>query len=230
MIGLIVFTGVAVALLRWWRAPARIWQGVGLGGLAFAVLIGITDPGARPDAAQLSGWARAIGILAILAVPVGLYVLLVRRLRTRARGETDTPTPHPTGFVQIADDAILAREVDAKLAAEDLAAGAPPPEALSVAYRAAGGNISASGQIVLAFDLAEFRRLWVEPGHRSQGLGRRLLGEMETLAAARGARTGVIDCWDWQAAGLARAAGYREAGRVDTRGGAARIWFTKELT
>ena len=60
--------------------------------------------------------------------------------------------------------------------------------------------------------LAEVKRMWVAPSARGLGLGRRLLGELEEYAAARGVTTLRLETNRalGEAIGLYRAAGYRE--------------------
>ncbi|MEO0388820.1 MAG: GNAT family N-acetyltransferase [Pseudomonadota bacterium] len=230
MIGILFVTTVAVLLLRWWRAPVRLRQGVSFGGAAFALVIGLLDPGARPEIPDLLAWAQALGLVSLAALPIGIYAFAIRRLRSRAGGDAGAAPAHPRGFVQIVEDSALDQEVTAELAAEAAAKGIAPPTSLSVAYRDADGTVTASGEVILSQGLAEFRRLWVEPDQRGGGLGTRLLAEMEALAADRGATAAVIDTWSGRTERFVRAAGYDERGRVAAPGGQARIWLSKPLS
>jgi DNA-binding MarR family transcriptional regulator len=77
---------------------------------------------------------------------------------------------------------------------------------------------------------AEIKRMWVAPGTRGLGIGRRLLGELERRAAASGAREVRLDT----NAALTEAVGlYRSAGYVDIEPfhgePYAHHWFGKEL-
>jgi DNA-binding MarR family transcriptional regulator len=77
---------------------------------------------------------------------------------------------------------------------------------------------------------AEVKRMWVTPGARGLGLGRRLLTELEAHAAARGARTLRLETNRalGEAIGLYRAAGYREVAAFNDEP-YAHHWFEKTL-
>lgn len=57
----------------------------------------------------------------------------------------------------------------------------------------------------------ELQQLWVEPEHRRQGIGARLVREFERHAEARGCRTFYLYTFSFQAPGLYRALGYASA-------------------
>ena len=57
----------------------------------------------------------------------------------------------------------------------------------------------------------ELQQLWVEPEHRRQGIGARLVRELERHAEARGCRTFYLYTFSFQAPGLYRALGYASA-------------------
>ncbi|SRR6266487_4409502 len=77
---------------------------------------------------------------------------------------------------------------------------------------------------------AEVKRMWVAPAVRGLGLGRRLLAELETLAAGGGARTLRLETNRalTEAVGLYRSAGYREVDAFN-REPYAHHWFEKTL-
>jgi DNA-binding MarR family transcriptional regulator/GNAT superfamily N-acetyltransferase len=77
---------------------------------------------------------------------------------------------------------------------------------------------------------AEVKRMWVAPSARGLGLGRRLLGELEAHAAARGVRTLRLETNRalGEAIGLYRAAGYREVAPFNDEHYADH-WFEKIL-
>ncbi|MCR6483713.1 MarR family winged helix-turn-helix transcriptional regulator [Amycolatopsis sp. OK19-0408] len=77
---------------------------------------------------------------------------------------------------------------------------------------------------------AEIKRMWVAPSARGLGLGRRLLGELEAHAAARGVRTLRLETNRslGEAIGLYRAAGYREVTAFNDEHYADH-WFEKHL-
>jgi GNAT superfamily N-acetyltransferase/DNA-binding MarR family transcriptional regulator len=77
---------------------------------------------------------------------------------------------------------------------------------------------------------AELKRMWVSPAARGLGLGRRLLAELEALAAARGVRTLRLETNRalGEAIGLYRTAGYREVAPFNDEPYADH-WFEKTL-
>ncbi|SFW84617.1 bifunctional helix-turn-helix transcriptional regulator/GNAT family N-acetyltransferase [Amycolatopsis australiensis] len=77
---------------------------------------------------------------------------------------------------------------------------------------------------------AEIKRMWVAPPARGLGLGRRLLGELEAYAAAKGVRTLRLETNRalGEAIGLYRAAGYREVAPFNEER-YAHHWFEKQL-
>jgi ribosomal protein S18 acetylase RimI-like enzyme len=77
---------------------------------------------------------------------------------------------------------------------------------------------------------AEVKRMWVAPSARGLGLGRRLLAELETRAAAEGVRTLRLETNRalGEALGLYRAAGYREVAPFNDEHYADH-WFEKHL-
>jgi DNA-binding MarR family transcriptional regulator/GNAT superfamily N-acetyltransferase len=78
---------------------------------------------------------------------------------------------------------------------------------------------------------AEIKRMWVAPEVRGLGLGRRLLAELETHAAARGVRTLRLETNRAlaEAISLYRSAGYREVAAFNDEP-YAHHWFEKTLT
>jgi DNA-binding MarR family transcriptional regulator/GNAT superfamily N-acetyltransferase len=77
---------------------------------------------------------------------------------------------------------------------------------------------------------AEVKRLWVSPTVRGLGLGRRLLGEIESRAAAHGVHTLRLETNQvlTEAIGLYRAAGYHEVDAFSDEP-YAHHWFAKTL-
>lgn len=85
---------------------------------------------------------------------------------------------------------------------------------LAVAAREADGTIvgGATGRVWherLFVDL-----LWVEEAHRGQGLGSRVLREIEAEARRRGATKAFLDTFTFQAAPFYEKLGYREVARI----------------
>ena len=77
---------------------------------------------------------------------------------------------------------------------------------------------------------AEVKRMWVAPSARGLGLGRRLLAELEALAAERGARVLRLETNRAlaEAVSLYRSAGYREVAAFSDEP-YAHHWFEKDL-
>jgi ribosomal protein S18 acetylase RimI-like enzyme len=77
---------------------------------------------------------------------------------------------------------------------------------------------------------AEIRRMWIGPAWRGLGLGRRLLGHLETTAGGLGYRHVVLDTNQTlrEAIALYEAAGYHSIERYNDNPYAQR-WFAKEL-
>jgi DNA-binding MarR family transcriptional regulator len=77
---------------------------------------------------------------------------------------------------------------------------------------------------------AEVKRMWISPGVRGLGLGRRMLAELEAQAAARGVRTLRLETNRalTEAIGLYRSAGYREVSAFNAEP-YAHHWFEKTL-
>ncbi len=92
---------------------------------------------------------------------------------------------------------------------------------------------AAVGCVGLTFhrsDLAEIKRMWVAPGVRGRGLGRRLLDEAEHRAAAQGSRRVQLDTnrsLD-EAISLYRSSGYAAIDRY-SENPYAHHWFEKTL-
>ena len=79
--------------------------------------------------------------------------------------------------------------------------------------------------------ISELKRLWVSPSARGLGLGRRLLAELEALAADSGARVARLDTHSAlvEAISLYRSAGYREIPAFNDEPFADH-WFEKRLS
>ncbi|MEO1274578.1 MAG: GNAT family N-acetyltransferase, partial [Pseudomonadota bacterium] len=149
---------------------------------------------------------------------------LLRRARAGREAEA-----HPKGFVLIEADAALAEEMRANLATESTKAADWEAATFSVAHRGSGGEIEAAGQVHLSLGLAEIRQFWVAPALRGEGLGAKLLAEIEAEARRRGASRAALDVYTWQAPAFFERQGYRAIGRLDYPGGAERVWFVKDL-
>jgi GNAT superfamily N-acetyltransferase len=116
----------------------------------------------------------------------------------------------------------------------DAAAGPPadlvPPSGAMLLVRVDGAPAGIGGVRHLDTPVAEVKSMYVSPGFRGLGLGRRILEELHRVARESGCRAVRLDTNDFltAAVGLYRAAGYREV--ADYNGNAkADLWFEREL-
>ncbi|QHQ35916.1 GNAT family N-acetyltransferase [Algicella marina] len=230
MLWMLACTAIVVAGLRARQVRGDLVLGIGLGGAGFAVLMAVLDPGARPTAESMQGWL----LLLVLLVPVLGYRAVLRWARQRSaalEGASGGREDHPAGFVLIENDAALTAEVQAKLrAAGHAAVPGSTTTGFSIGFRGDDGAIHASGRVTLTQGLADFGPVWVEPEARANGLGRRLMAEMEREAGVRGARRAVLQTFSWQAEGFYAALGYSVLARVEMPEGGARLYMSKDLS
>jgi ribosomal protein S18 acetylase RimI-like enzyme len=105
-----------------------------------------------------------------------------------------------------------------------------PPAGLLLVATLHGEPVGCAALKVHGDAPAEIKRMWVSPAVRGLGLGRRLLTDLETHAAAHGVRTLRLEtnrALD-EAIGLYRAAGYREVEAFNDEP-YAHHWFEKTL-
>jgi GNAT superfamily N-acetyltransferase len=118
--------------------------------------------------------------------------------------------------------------------AKGLPAGADllnPPQGFFLIARLDGVPVGCVGVKHTSAEFSEVKRMWVSPDARGLGLGRRLLEELERLAAADGVRLLRLDTNKTltEARALYAACGYREI--PDFNGEPyADFWFEKTLT
>jgi GNAT superfamily N-acetyltransferase len=79
-------------------------------------------------------------------------------------------------------------------------------------------------------EVAEVKSMYVFPAHRGIGLGRRILTELEQIAAENGCRAVRLDTSDYlvEAIGLYRSAGYSEVPAYNENPKAS-LWFERSL-
>ena len=75
-----------------------------------------------------------------------------------------------------------------------------------------GAVLAGLDAVMTAFNILYVSTVFVAESHRRQGLGRRLIEEMEARAQALGANTIRLDTFDWQGYGFYKALGYQEVG------------------
>ena len=92
------------------------------------------------------------------------------------------------------------------------------PNVLFLVARDDDGSALACGAMVLHEGYGEIKRMYVNPAGRGQGLGGRLLAELEREAVARGCELARLETGPYQpeALGLYGAAGYQRRGPFGT--------------
>lgn len=116
----------------------------------------------------------------------------------------------------------------------DAAAGPPadlvPPHGALLLARVDGKPAGIAGVRHLDSDVAEVKSMFVDGSHRGLGLGRRLLTEVERIAAERGCRRVRLDTSDYltEAISLYLSVGYVEVPDYN-RNAKADLWFEREL-
>ncbi len=118
------------------------------------------------------------------------------------------------------------RSLDGAAAVRDFR---PPGGALLIA-RVFGEPVGCGGIRALEPRVAEIKRMWIAPGARGLGIGRRLLLELERVARRRRMRIIRLDTNEslTEALRLYRSAGYRQIGRYNDNP-YAHHWFEKAL-
>jgi len=106
---------------------------------------------------------------------------------------------------------------------------APPAGCLLIA-RLADAPVGCAGLRALEPGIGEVKRMWVAPAARGCGIGRRLLGELEQVARARGMRALRLDTHSAleEALSLYRSCGYAGIARFNANP-YAHHWFEKRL-
>jgi len=116
----------------------------------------------------------------------------------------------------------------------EIAAGPPadlvPPNGAFLLARVNGVPAALGGVRHLDTEVAEVKSMYVADEFRGNGLGRRILAELDAIAAAHGCRAVRLDTSDYLAAavGLYRAAGYREVPTYNDNP-KADLWFERQL-
>jgi DNA-binding MarR family transcriptional regulator len=109
-------------------------------------------------------------------------------------------------------------------------AGMRPPAGILLVARLGAEPVGCGALLFGADGVCEIKRMWVSSTVRGTGLGRRLLGELETHAAASGARVLRLETNRAlaEAIGLYRSAGYAEVPAFNDET-YAHHWFEKRL-
>jgi GNAT superfamily N-acetyltransferase len=134
---------------------------------------------------------------------------------------------------------VFIREADGPLGDDvdleaEIAAG-PPAEldesgGVLLLARIGGEPAGLGGVRHLETEVAEVKSMYVSPAHRGTGLGRRLLAELERIAAEHGCRAVRLDTSAYlrEAIGLYRSAGYTEVPAYNENP-KADVWFERQL-
>jgi len=143
-----------------------------------------------------------------------------RHLPDRAQSEPLVTRESPDGAVAAALLERYYAELDARFPGGfelERTVAAPveqltPPRGLFMVARLRGLAVGCGAVRVLDADVAEIKRMWVDPAVRGAGVGRALLAALEAGAAELGARTVRLDTAAslTEALALYRSAGYRE--------------------
>jgi ribosomal protein S18 acetylase RimI-like enzyme len=221
------FTVFALLLARLAGAPRGSWRYI-LGAAALTLGASQLLPEGNAFRADVAGSARTLFWFGLAMIPVGIYALWVRRLRTRAGGGADAEPARPRGLVQFPRDAALVAETAAALGAETDAA-LPGPR-LSLGWRDADGALAGHLRLRVHAEVAEIEMLRVVPDRRGRGFGTALLRAAEGEAAAQGATRIGTEVGDWQAPGFLARAGYAAGPEIALGGGRSRRWMEKALS
>jgi len=133
--------------------------------------------------------------------------------------------------VEVVEDRALMGEVIRRLDAHNLALapGSADRRVFAVARQGArllGGALGFTFLGALSLEV-----LWVEGGHRGQGLGRRLVTAVETEAVRRGCTLAQTDTFGFQAPAFYEALGYARFATLDGYAdGHVRHYFRKTLS
>ena len=156
-------------------------------------------------------------------------------LEPTARDAPEVPALYAP-FIREADGPLqYDREAAAVDIEAEIAAGPPAdlvaPGGVFLLARVGGEPAGIGGVRFLDSEIAEVKSMFVSPSFRGLGLGRRILAELDRIAAEHGCRAVRLDTSDYltEAVGLYRAAGYREVPAYNYNPKAS-LWFERELS
>lgn len=181
VLGLLVMAALAYGFARVLDAPRWAGPAILLAVVVIAALAQLLLPTEAPLRQSTSAVTLALLWLGVAAIPVLGYRAVLRRLR---------PAPaaapaHPSGFVLIADDTALTRDM-----AERLDTVPPRTDTFSIAHRAPDGAITAALRLHLTETLATAHTPWTAP--EAAALLPELLQTAEAEARARDAEALMI--------------------------------------
>ena len=164
------------------------------------------------------------------------------------RPASSSPRPEETGRISFEPTSVGDSEVRALYAdfiaeadgplgvdlAAETANGPPadlePPNGVLLLVRVGGKRAGLGGVRHVNTNVAEVKSMYLAPAFRGRGIARRLLAELEAIAAEHGCSAVRLDTSDYltDAIGLYTAAGYREV--PDYNGNTkANLWFERQL-
>jgi ribosomal protein S18 acetylase RimI-like enzyme len=223
----------ALILTRVMGVRRGTWRYV-LGGAVAAAAATQLLPESHPLRTDVADSSRNLFWVALGLVPVGIYAFFLRRLRIRtglaegARARADRRRPE--GLVQVAEDAGLARETEAALAAEAGKALGGVPRIRSLGWRAADGSMAGHLRMVVCGETCEILLLHVGEAHRGHGVGTGLLRGAEAMGRELGARQIIIRVGSWQSLDFLRRFGFQTVWEQALGGCAKWCWLEKELS
>ena len=139
-------------------------------------------------------------------------------------------------FVREADGPLVYDREEAGIdLEEEIAKGPPtdlvPPSGVLLLALADAEPAGLGGVRHLDTDVAEVKSMYVAPGFRGTGLGRRILARLDEIAEEHGCTAVRLDTSDYltPAVGLYRAAGYREVPAYNENP-KADLWFERDLS
>lgn len=133
--------------------------------------------------------------------------------------DRDDPRAGPlyADFVREADGPLVYNREEAGIDLDEEIAKGPPvdlvsPNGVLILAIVDGEPAGLGGVRHLDTEVAEVKSMYVAPGFRGSGLGRRILGRLDEIALEHGCRAVRLDTSDYltPAVGLYRSAGYRE--------------------
>ncbi len=186
---------------RW--VPLSILSSTAILVIAARFLLPPTHPVRENAGSDLDGL-----IVVIFGTAAGLlYLQWFRRLKPRTVSAAASATVDQPGFVLIAEDAALTRDVEALRGT--------PTERFSVLRRDASGEIAASGRAAVTGPVVTFSTLYDPEGRYVAGI----LDALEAEASARGATEALIGPVDAGGATLYQSLGYEVCARFDLADG-----------
>ena len=124
-----------------------------------------------------------------------------------------------------------AEDIEARLSAFDEKHAAHRMDGcVRIGVEDGGRLIAGLDACVTAFRILYVSTVFVDEGYRRQGIGARMIREMEKRAAAMGVDTIRLDTFDWQGKAFYEALGYRCVGRYENaEDGYSESFFLKRI-